>query len=102
MKLRVSELRRIIRQVLLESYGGALGVDPTQLDTSSKGFYPYEAERGVDIQKFWYKSPARAQGSDGDPGRPSDASEYIGMKSKSSDAGEGEGQEQAAGEVLAT
>ena len=77
MKVRMSELRRIIRQVLLEiSTGGSVGTDPTNLDTSPKGFYPYDVERGVDIYSKWYKSPGEKTG---DPGRPDDAAGYIGM-----------------------
>ena len=72
------------RQVLSESGLSASGTDPTNLDTTPKGFYPYEIERGVDIQGRWYKSPGAPMGSDGDPGRPSDADEYIGMKSPAS------------------
>ena len=79
MKLRISELRKIIRQVLLEGPSGpGVTADPTE----KKGFYPYEIERGADIHGYWYKSPGRAMGSDGDPGRPPDAAEYIGFKTK--------------------
>ena len=78
MKIRIGEIRRIVRQVLLESYGGALGVDPTKLDASSKGFYPYDIERGVDIAGKWYRSPGEKTG---DPGRPDDPAKYIGMTS---------------------
>jgi len=70
-------LRKLIKEVILE-YGqatGASGSDPTDV----KGFYPYDLERGVDIQGYWYRSPGRGKGSDGDPGRPSNAEEYIGM-----------------------
>lgn len=87
MKLRISELRRIIRQVLLEaSTGGSLGVDPSSVDSSSSGFYPYEVERGVDIYSKWYRSPGE---SAGDPGRPEDAEEYIGIKPKAAATPEG-------------
>jgi hypothetical protein len=82
MRIRISELRKLIRQVLSESGLTATAVDPTNLDTSPKGFYPYEIERGVDLQSRWYKSPGASAGSDGDPGRPSDAAEYIGTKPK--------------------
>lgn len=81
MKIRLSTLRRIIREELLREYGGpagASGSDPTDV----KGFYPYEIERGVDIHGYWYRSPGRSVGSDGDPFRPADAAEYIGMKRK--------------------
>ena len=73
-------LRRYIREFILKEYGqatGASGTDPT----NPEGFYPYELERGVDIQGFWYKSPGREMGSEGDPYRPADAAEYLGMKS---------------------
>ena len=63
---------------------GASGSDPTDV----KGFYPYEIERGVDIHSYWYKSPGRSMGGDGDPFRPADASEYIGMKRPSLETGE--------------
>jgi hypothetical protein len=79
MKIRISELRKLIRQVLLET--GAIGIKPGE-PPDIKGFYPYDLERGVDIQGFWYKSPGRSPGSDGDPGRPADAEEYIGFKTK--------------------
>ena len=79
IRIRVSELRRLIRQVLLE---GPSGPGVTSDPTEKKGFYPYEVERGVDVQSFWYRSPGRSMGSDGDPGRPSDAAEYIGLKKK--------------------
>lgn len=86
MRIRISELRRIIRQVLLESGLTATAIDPTNVDSSSEGFYPYELERGVDIQGRWYRSPGASPGSDGDPGRPSDAEEYIGIKPKTPSA----------------
>lgn len=82
MKLTVGKLRKLIRGVLLE-YGeatAASGVDPTD----KKGFYPYELERGTDIHSFWYKSPGRGVGGDGDPGRPANALDYIGMSPKKS------------------
>lgn len=75
----MSELRRIIRQVLSETPG--ITADPTDV----KGFYPYDVERGSDIHGYWYRSPGD-KGS-GNPGRPDDAAEYIGMKSKSSKEG---------------
>jgi len=76
VKIRISELRRIIRQVLLENPAGAgVTADPTK----KEGAYPYEIERGVDIYSKWYKSPGE---STGDPGRPEDPEEYIGFKTK--------------------
>lgn len=85
MKIRMSELRRLIRQVLLEGPAGpGVAADPTDV----RGFYPYEVDRGVNIQSYWYKSPGRTPGSDGDPGRPADALEYLGMTPKKPEEGE--------------
>jgi hypothetical protein len=87
MKIRLGRLRRLIREVLIAEYGqatAASGTDPTDV----KGFYPYEIERGADIHGYWYRSPGRGVGSDGDPYRAADAAEYIGQKSSS--AGEDE------------
>ena len=75
----ITVLRRYIREMLIREYGeatGASGTDPT----NPEGFYPYEIERGTDVQGYWYRSPGRPMGSDGDPFRPGDAAEYIGMK----------------------
>ena len=63
----------------MKEFGGpamASGTDPTD----HRGFYPYEVERGTDVHSFWYRSPGRPAGGDGDFGRPADAAEYIGMK----------------------
>lgn len=77
MKIRLRELRKIIRSILLESpTGPGVSADPTDV----KGFYPYEIERGTDIHAYWYKSPGDKGSSD--PGRPEDAEEYIGFKTK--------------------
>ena len=79
IRIRLGELRSLIRKCLNEGPSGpGVTADPTDV----KGFYPYEIERGVDIQGFWYRSPGRSAGSDGDPGRPADAAEYIGFKTK--------------------
>jgi hypothetical protein len=79
VKIRISELRKIIRQVLSEKgWGVGVTADPTE-GPSGDGFYPYEIERGVDIYGKWYKSPGE---SEGDPGRPADPEEYIGIKPK--------------------
>lgn len=87
----IRNLRIFIRGVLGErAPGPVVSVDPTNLDTSSNGFYPYEVERGSDIQGFWYKSPGRSMGGEGDPGRPADPQEYIGMKPKTGGEGGGE------------
>ena len=89
-------LRSYIKEVLnlneMGEPGGASGSDPTDV----KGFYPYEIERGVDIHSFWYKSPGRPMGGDGDPFRPADAFEYIGMKRSASEMG-GSGSEDLGG-----
>lgn len=79
MKISISELRNLIQKILFEGpVGASVSSDPTDV----KGFYPYDVERGVDVHGFWYKSPGRPQGSNGDPGRPEDAEEYIGFKTK--------------------
>ena len=79
IKISLGELRKFIRNVLSEGPSGpGVTADPTE----KSGFYPYEISRGVDIQAFWYKSPAREPGTEGDPGRPADAAEYIGFKTK--------------------
>jgi hypothetical protein len=68
---------RNLRWLIHETLGaGASGSDPRD----PKGFYPYEKERGNDIHGFWYKSPGRPVGQDGDPFRPEDAAAYIGQK----------------------
>jgi hypothetical protein len=54
---------------------GASGSDPS----SAEGFYSYDVERGSDIHSFWYRSPGRSPGGDGDPFRVSDPLSYIGM-----------------------
>ena len=72
----LKELRAFIRHsVLLENpCGPGVAADPTDV----KGFYPYELERGVDIQGYWYKSPGDKGSSD--PMRPEDPQEYVGQK----------------------
>lgn len=78
MKLRISELRRIIRSVLMTEGPSGPGVtaDPTDV----RGFYPYDLPRGTDIHGYWYKSPGDKGSSD--PMRPEDPEEYIGFKTK--------------------
>lgn len=78
MKISIGEIRKIIRSILQEGPSGpGVAADPTEV----KGFYPYELERGADIHAYWYKSP----GDKGtNPGRPDDAAEYIGFKTKGS------------------
>ena len=53
----------------------ASGVDPT----SPQGFYSYELPTN-DVHSFWYRSPGRSPGGDGDPGRPDNAAKYIGLE----------------------
>jgi len=77
MKIRISELRKLIRRVIAESPSGpGVTSDPTDV----RGFYPYEVDRGTDVFGYWYKSPGD-KGSN-DPGRPDDPEEYIGFKTK--------------------
>lgn len=73
-------IRRFVREVLREGPGGpGVAADPTT--GTSGGARDYELERGVDIHGYWYKSPGdKATG--GDPGRPDDPEEYIGIKPK--------------------
>jgi hypothetical protein len=69
-------LAEFIREAIQET-----GDSISDLDTGAsdiKGFYPYEIERGTDIHGYWYRSPGRSMGSDGDF-RPANALEYIGM-----------------------
>jgi hypothetical protein len=72
IKMTFGKLKQIIRETL---GAGASGTDPTEHD----GFYSYEIPRGTDVHGFWYRSPGRPMGSDGDPSRPADAMAYIGM-----------------------
>lgn len=75
-------VKSLIKLIIKESYGGgAAATDPTD----AKGFYDYDIERGTDLYSYWYASPGRSEGSDGDPGRPSDAKDYLGMNSLSDD-----------------
>lgn len=71
--MRIGTLRRLIRETLGASASGTSPGD-------AKGFYSYDMERGVDIHGYWYRSPGRAMGGDGDPFRPADAAQFIGMK----------------------
>lgn len=73
---KISNLRSLIREIILKEGGPAMAsaTDPT----NPQGFYSYELSRGV-TDNFWYRSPGRGIGSNGDPGRPSDASLYIGL-----------------------
>ena len=83
--MKYNKLRNFIREFLVLEYGqatGASGSDPTDV----KGFYPYEIERGTDIQGSWYRSPGKSPGGDGDPGRPSNAEDYIGMDAETESA----------------
>ena len=76
IKIRLGELRKLIRAAL---YEGPSGPGVTADPTSPDGFYSYETTRGNDIQGFWYRSPGRSPGGDGDPGRPENPAEYLGM-----------------------
>ena len=76
--VHLDEIRQFVSLCLESPAGPGVAADPTDV----KGFYPYEVERGVDIHGFWYRSPGRSMGGDGDPGRPSDAAEYVGFKTK--------------------
>lgn len=78
MKLKIGQLRKLIREAIDDSTESS--------SNNTGGFYPYEIERGVDIHGYWYRSPGRAMGGDGDPGRPEDAASYIGMKPPVDDA----------------
>lgn len=73
MKTTIGKLRRLIRETL-----GATATATSPQDPA--GFYSYDMERGTDIHGYWYRSPGRPMGGDGDPFRPADAAEYIGMK----------------------
>jgi len=75
--ITVKEIKSFVKSVIAE---GPAGPGVTSDPTSVEGFYPYELERGNDIQGYWYKSPGD-KGSN-DPGRPEDAEEYIGFKTK--------------------
>jgi hypothetical protein len=79
MKNSEMALRRFIRMMISEGPAGA-GVTADPTTGTSGGARDYEVERGTDIYGFWYRSPGDK--GDGDPGRPDDAEEYIGMKPK--------------------
>lgn len=80
IRMKLGELRRVIRRALAE--GGPVGPGVTSNPTEPGGFYSYDIERGVDILGRWYRSPGASPGSEGDPGRPADPTEYIGFKTK--------------------
>ena len=74
-------VRRFVREVLMDEgpVGAGVTADPTT--GTEGGARDYELERGVDIHGYWYKSPGdKATG--GDPGRPDDPAEYIGLVAK--------------------
>lgn len=56
-------------------------VADSELDSSPQDDSDVE-ERGADIHGFWYRSPGRPMGTEGDPYRPLDAAEFIGQKRK--------------------
>lgn len=70
-------LRAYLQELLMAE--GPVGASLTS-PQDPKGFYFYDLNMGDTQGKFWYRSPGRGMGSDGDPGRPSDAQEYIGLK----------------------
>lgn len=77
MKIKLGTLRKIIAEAMLVE-------DPTMASVSAdpvepNGFYSYDLERGVDIHSFWYRSPGRPMGQDGDPFRPEDPYEFLGF-----------------------
>lgn len=69
-------IRKFVREALLE---GPAGPGVTADPTTGGGARDYELERGVDILGRWYRSPGATPGTEGDPGRPEDPAEYIGM-----------------------
>lgn len=74
----IFSLKNFIKEIVLLNERGpamASGVDPT----SPQGFYSYDIPTN-DVHSFWYRSPGRSMGSDGDPGRPDSASKYIGLE----------------------
>jgi hypothetical protein len=81
-------LKREIKRYMLQEYPAGAGmVDPT---TDPKGFYSdFDAARdhgdGEYIQSPWYKSPGRAQGTDGDPFRGEDPSSQLKMHPNDND-----------------
>lgn len=77
-------LRWYVREVLREGPAGA-GVTADPTTGVAGGARSYDLERGVDIYGYWYKSPGD-KGS-GDPGRPDDPAEYIGMTSGTDEGG---------------
>lgn len=85
--MKYSLLRRLIREILSEieddevtsSDQENVESDVVANNNELGGFYDYDLPRGVDIFSYWYRSPGRPMGSDGDPGRPEDSKKYIGM-----------------------
>lgn len=74
-------VRRFIREILMEDGAAGVGVTADPTTGVEGGARDYELERGVDIYGYWYKSPGdKATG--GDPGRPDDPAEYIGLVAK--------------------
>ena len=82
--LEIRRLNREIRRFLLQEYPAGAGmVDPTKPPT---GFYTdFDMKRdhhdGDDIHGFWYASPGRTPGADGDPKRGSDPYVQLGFHS---------------------
>lgn len=105
MKVRISTLRRIIREALIVEDPGTPGfVDPVQ---GPKGFYDYEMERGTDLFGDAYNKPGVPQGTHGDF-RPEDAFAYIGLHPPADDptntpaAADGKEGEEAFGDAAKT
>lgn len=74
-------IRKFIREALLEGPAGpGVTADPTT--GTSGGARDYDLPRGVDILGRWYRSPGATPGTEGDPGRPEDPAEYIGISGK--------------------
>ena len=52
-----------------------------EIELLEHGHVATELERGVDNYGYWYKSPGDKT-TGGDPGRPDDPAEYIGLVAK--------------------
>lgn len=83
IKNKTNKLRELIREILIAESGPTMasGTDPI----NAQGFYSYELSRG-NTDNFWYRSPGRSMGTEGDPGRPPNANLYVGMETPTADA----------------
>lgn len=79
--MTIKQLRGFIRKIITEYGVSASGVEPKAGDKP----YGQDIERGVDIHGFWYRSPGRSMGQDGDPFRPEDAKLYLGFATDDSE-----------------